>query len=138
MVSEWVNCMDKRPIDRTEEDIELIYNRLREIKAFEHIQSTLLQQMCYYGYYEDLDKGITLFRQGDRGANWYAVLAGSLDVQTSQTGNGRDSVTLCTLGVGTAFGEDILDNRPHRATVVTNERCELLRIEQKDFLQLWE
>ena len=50
----------------------------------------------------------------------------------------QDSVTLCTLGVGTAFGESILDDQPRHATVVTNEYCELLRIEQKDFRVLWE
>ncbi|KFM56626.1 Rap guanine nucleotide exchange factor 4, partial [Stegodyphus mimosarum] len=50
----------------------------------------------------------------------------------------KDTVTLCTLGIGTAFGESILDNSPHSATVVTNEHCELLRIEQRDFKAIWE
>ncbi|KAG8189794.1 hypothetical protein JTE90_008106 [Oedothorax gibbosus] len=50
----------------------------------------------------------------------------------------RDTLTLCTLGIGTAFGESILDNSPHSATVVTNEHCELLRIEQRDFRAIWE
>ncbi|KAH7961145.1 hypothetical protein HPB52_003240 [Rhipicephalus sanguineus] len=52
--------------------------------------------------------------------------------------NPSDSVTLCTLGIGTAFGESVLDNSPHSATVVTNEYCELLRIEQRDFRSIWE
>ncbi|GBN32825.1 Rap guanine nucleotide exchange factor 4 [Araneus ventricosus] len=85
MVTEWAHIMDKRPADRTEEDLEVIYNRLRSIEAFEKYHPSLLQQMCYFGYYEDLDKGVTLFRQGDTGTNWYAVLAGSLDVQVIQT-----------------------------------------------------
>ncbi|GFY71228.1 rap guanine nucleotide exchange factor 4, partial [Trichonephila inaurata madagascariensis] len=73
------------PADRTEEELEVIYNRLRSIDAFDKYHPSLLQQMCYFGYYEDLDKGVTLFRQGDKGTNWYAVLAGSLDVQVIQT-----------------------------------------------------
>lgn len=52
--------------------------------------------------------------------------------------NEPDGVTLCTLGIGTAFGESVLDNRPHIATVVTNEHCELIRIQQRDFQLLWE
>ncbi|GIY16399.1 rap guanine nucleotide exchange factor 4 [Caerostris darwini] len=84
MVTEWAHIMDKRPADRTEEELEVIYNRLRSIDAFEKYHPSLLQQMCYFGYYEDLDKGVTLFRQGDKGTNWYAVLAGSLDVQVLQ------------------------------------------------------
>uniref|UniRef100_A0A803T8C1 Rap guanine nucleotide exchange factor 4 n=1 Tax=Anolis carolinensis TaxID=28377 RepID=A0A803T8C1_ANOCA len=79
-----------------------------------------------------------LFRQGDIGTNWYAVLTGSLDVKVSDTSNHQDAVTICTLGIGTAFGESILDNTPRHATIVTRENSELLRIEQKDFKALWE
>lgn len=50
----------------------------------------------------------------------------------------KDAVTICTLGIGTAFGESILDNTPRHATIVTREFSELLRIEQKDFRSLWE
>jgi len=50
----------------------------------------------------------------------------------------QDSVTLCTLGMGTAFGESILNDSPRHSTVVTREYCELLRVEQKDFKILWE
>ncbi|XP_064455972.1 rap guanine nucleotide exchange factor 4-like isoform X2 [Ornithodoros turicata] len=138
MVAVWSHSMDKRPGDRTEDDLESIYGRLRSIKAFHRLHPVLLQQLSFFGYYEDLDRGVTLFRQGDRGSNWYTVLTGSLDVQVTHTGHSKDSVTLCTLGIGTAFGESVLDNSPHSATVVTNEYCELLRIEQKDFRSIWE
>lgn len=50
----------------------------------------------------------------------------------------QDAVTICTLGMGTAFGESILDNTPRHATIVTRESSELLRVEQKDFKALWE
>ncbi|CAM1305765.1 RAPGEF4 (predicted) [Pycnogonum litorale] len=50
----------------------------------------------------------------------------------------KDRVTLCTLGMGTAFGESILDGKPHSATLVTGDHCELLRVEQRDFKLLWE
>ena len=49
----------------------------------------------------------------------------------------QDAMTLCTLGIGTAFGESILNDTPRHATVVTSEFCELLRVEQKDFKILW-
>ncbi|KAL3832515.1 hypothetical protein ACJMK2_024150, partial [Sinanodonta woodiana] len=138
MVSEWVSCLDKRPCDRTGEDLDVIYSKLKDIKVFEKFHPMLLQQICYYGYYEDLEKGITLFRQGDIGTNWYTVLSGSLEVQISETGRAQDTVTLCTLGPGTSFGESILTNRPRHATVITRDYTELIRIEQKDFKILWE
>ncbi|XP_039350841.1 rap guanine nucleotide exchange factor 4 isoform X4 [Mauremys reevesii] len=149
--SEWIACLDKRPVERSSEDVDIIFTRLKEVKAFEKFHPNLLQQICLCGYYENLEKGITLFRQGDIGTNWYAVLAGSLDVKVSDTSNyqeiwdkdwrselGEDAVTICTLGIGTAFGESILDNTPRHATIVTREYSELLRIEQKDFKALWE
>ncbi|CAL8312009.1 unnamed protein product, partial [Gadus morhua 'NCC'] len=49
-----------------------------------------------------------------------------------------DAVTICTLGIGTAFGESILDNTPRHATIVSRESSELLRIEQREFKSLWE
>uniref|UniRef100_A0A8C8SIQ0 Rap guanine nucleotide exchange factor 4 n=1 Tax=Pelusios castaneus TaxID=367368 RepID=A0A8C8SIQ0_9SAUR len=127
-----------RPLERSSEDVDIIFTRLKEVKAFEKFHPNLLQQICLCGYYENLEKGITLFRQGDIGTNWYAVLAGSLDVKVSDTSNHQDAVTICTLGIGTAFGESILDNTPRHATIVTREYSELLRIEQKDFKALWE
>lgn len=84
----------------------MIFSKLKEIKAFESFQPMLLQQLCYYGYYENLDKGVTckikmnyfvefvkingnnilfylfniVFRHGDVGTNWYVCLSGSVDV----------------------------------------------------------
>ncbi|XP_053373396.1 rap guanine nucleotide exchange factor 4-like isoform X2 [Mercenaria mercenaria] len=130
--------MNARPSERTGEDLDIIYSRLKDIKVFEKFHPMLLQQICYYGYYEDLEKGVTLFRQGDIGTNWYTVLSGSLEVQISESGDPAESVTLCTLGPGTSFGESVLTNRPRHATIITRDYTELIRVEQKDFKILWE
>ncbi|XP_062853655.1 rap guanine nucleotide exchange factor 4-like isoform X3 [Trichomycterus rosablanca] len=108
------------------------------MKAFEKFHLSLLQQICMCGFYEYLEKGITLYRQGDIGTSWYAVLSGSLDVKVSETANHQDAVTICTLRIGTAFGESVLDNTPRHATIVSRENSELLRIEQREFKTLWE
>ncbi|KAG9271457.1 rap guanine nucleotide exchange factor 4 isoform X2 [Astyanax mexicanus] len=136
--AEWIVCLDKRPAERSAEDVDIIMARLKSVKAFEKFHPTLLQQISLCGFYERLEKGITLYRQGDIGTSWYAVLSGSLDVKVSETANHQDTVTICTLGIGTAFGESILDNTPRHATIVTREFSELLRIEQREFRTLWE
>uniref|UniRef100_A0A7N8YLK4 Rap guanine nucleotide exchange factor 4-like n=1 Tax=Mastacembelus armatus TaxID=205130 RepID=A0A7N8YLK4_9TELE len=127
-----------RPSERSGEDVDIILTRLREVKAFQRFPPPLLLQICACAFYECLEKGITLFRQGDIGTSWYAVLSGSLDVKVSETANHQDAVTICTLGIGTAFGESILDNTPRHATIVSRETSELLRIEQREFKSLWE
>ncbi|XP_044130124.1 rap guanine nucleotide exchange factor 4-like [Bufo gargarizans] len=136
--AEWIACLDKRPVERSGEDVDIIFARLKAVKAFERFHPNLLQQICFCGYYESLEKGVTLYRQGDIGTSWYAVLTGSLDVKVTETNSHQDAVVICTLGVGTAFGESILDNTPRHATIVTREYSELLRIEQKEFKALWE
>ncbi|XP_051568372.1 rap guanine nucleotide exchange factor 4-like isoform X4 [Myxocyprinus asiaticus] len=128
----------KEPAERSGEDVDIILAQLKGVKAFEKFHPNLLQQICLCGFYEYLEKGITLYRQGDIGTSWYAVLSGSLDVKVSETANHQDAVTICTLGVGTAFGESILDNTPRHATIVSRENSELLRIEQREFKTLWE
>ncbi|XP_028992535.1 rap guanine nucleotide exchange factor 4 isoform X2 [Betta splendens] len=135
--AEWVVCLDKRPAERSGEDVGIILARLRSVKALERFHPSLLQQICLCGFYECLEKGITLYRQGDIGTSWYAVLSGSLDVKVSETSRYHDAVTICTLGAGTAFGESILDNTPRHATIVTREVSELLRVEQREFRSLW-
>uniref|UniRef100_A0A3Q2YJN1 Rap guanine nucleotide exchange factor 4b n=1 Tax=Hippocampus comes TaxID=109280 RepID=A0A3Q2YJN1_HIPCM len=135
---EWICCLDKRPSERSGEDVDIILTRLKEVKAFTKFPPPLLVQICTCAFYECLEKGITLFRQGDIGTSWYAVLSGSLDVKVSETANHQDAVTICTLGIGTAFGESILDNTPRHATIISRETSELLRIEQREFKTLWE
>uniref|UniRef100_A0A672JIJ5 Rap guanine nucleotide exchange factor 4 n=1 Tax=Salarias fasciatus TaxID=181472 RepID=A0A672JIJ5_SALFA len=126
------------PAERSGEDVDIILARLKTVKAFKRFHPSLLHQICLCGFYECLEKGITLYRQGDIGTSWYAVLSGSLDVRVSETSSGMDAVTICTLGTGRAFGESILDNTPRHATIVTREFSELLRIEQRAFRSLWE
>uniref|UniRef100_A0A8C7TS12 Rap guanine nucleotide exchange factor 4 n=1 Tax=Oncorhynchus mykiss TaxID=8022 RepID=A0A8C7TS12_ONCMY len=120
---------------RSGEDVDIILTRLKGVKAFQRFHPSLLLQICSCAFYEYLEK---VFRQGDIGTSWYAVLSGSLDVKVSETANHQDAVTICTLGIGTAFGESILDNTPRHATIVSRETSELLRIEQREFKSLWE
>ncbi|XP_061736009.1 rap guanine nucleotide exchange factor 4 [Nerophis ophidion] len=134
----WIICLDKRPSARSGEDVDTVLAHLQNMKLFENFHPHFLQQICLCCFYESLEKGITIYRQGDIGTNWYAVLSGSLDVQVSETSRYQDAVTICTLGAGTAFGESILYDTPRHATVVTREFSELLRVEQKAFRTLWE
>jgi len=43
-----------------------------------------------------------------------------------------------SLGMGSFFGESILDDSPRENTIVTREPCQLLRVEQRDFRALWQ
>ncbi|XP_062127532.1 rap guanine nucleotide exchange factor 4 isoform X3 [Drosophila sulfurigaster albostrigata] len=140
MAMEWITAMDKRPCDRNLRDVELISCRLRRVEPLCRLPGSALQQLAMCGFYEDLEKGVTLFRAGEQGRFWYAVLGGSLEVRyhAHSDADGKSSVTLCNLGVGATFGESILHDLPRDSTVVTKTTCELLRVEQQDFRLIWE
>ncbi len=91
--------MNFRPTDRTSDDLDVIFSKLKDVKAFEKFHPLLIQQLCYYSYFENLEKGVTrmhishfsilkkscffvqlVFRTGDLGANWFAILSGNVDV----------------------------------------------------------
>ncbi|XP_017779355.1 PREDICTED: rap guanine nucleotide exchange factor 4 [Nicrophorus vespilloides] len=136
---EWISAIDKRPCDRNVKDVELISTRLRRVEQLCKLPNSVIQQLALCGYYEDLEKGVTLFRQGDTGKCWYAVMGGTLEVRVlQQDSETKIPVTLCTLNVGATFGESILQDLPRDTTVVTQTTCELLRVEQPDFKLIWE
>lgn len=105
-----------RPTDRTSDDLDTIFSKLKDVKAFEKFHPLLIQQLCYYSYFENLEKGVTrkcilsitlllkrysfsffetVFRTGDLGANWFAILSGSVDVCVpAENGKVRTSISL--------------------------------------------
>lgn len=48
-----------RPTDRTSDDLDIIFSKLKDFKAFEKFHPLLIQQLCYYSYFENLEKGVT-------------------------------------------------------------------------------
>ncbi|XP_070499375.1 rap guanine nucleotide exchange factor 4 isoform X2 [Chironomus tepperi] len=140
MAMEWINAIDKRPCDRNMRDVELIACRLRRVEPLCRLTNSALQQLAMCGFYEDLEKGVTLFRAGEQGRYWYAVLGGQLEVRYHAAADSdiKSPITLCNLGVGATFGESVLTDLPRDSTVVTKTTCELLRVEQQDFRLIWE
>ena len=48
-----------RPTDRTSDDLDIIFSKLKDVKALEKFHPLLVQQLCYYSYFESLEKGVT-------------------------------------------------------------------------------
>lgn len=52
-------CMFLRPTERSGEDVDIILAWLKGVNAFKKFHFNLLQQICIYGFYEYLEKGVT-------------------------------------------------------------------------------
>uniref|UniRef100_A0A182QIL9 Cyclic nucleotide-binding domain-containing protein n=1 Tax=Anopheles farauti TaxID=69004 RepID=A0A182QIL9_9DIPT len=85
--------LGRRPCDRNLRDCELISCRLRRVEPLCRLPGSALQQLAMCGFYEDLEKGVTLFRAGEQGRYWYAVLGGQLEVRyhAADTKDGKSS-----------------------------------------------
>ncbi|KAH8348850.1 hypothetical protein KR084_011852 [Drosophila pseudotakahashii] len=120
MAMEWITAMDKRPCDRNLRDVELISCRLRRVEPLCRLPGSALQQLAMCGFYEDLEKGVTreccwpewswyaaevankhcssfspVFRAGEQGRFWYAVLGGSLEVRYHAHADADGKVSPC-------------------------------------------
>ncbi|CAD7077634.1 unnamed protein product [Hermetia illucens] len=112
MAMEWITAIDKRPCDRNLRDAELISCRLRRVEPLCRLPGSALQQLAMCGFYEDLEKGVTLFRAGEQGRFWYAVLGGSLEVRYHAPDTESKTLKLkrgveCMFGIGWLLEVDV-------------------------------
>ena len=88
---------------------------------------------CFQWYL--LDKGTTIFHQGEVGQEAYLITKGSVDIHCQYQGQAKP-LSLATLGVGDMFGElSLIDDAPRSASAMTQSNCELLVINRDIF---WE
>ena len=88
---------------------------------------------CFQWYL--LDKGTTIFHQGEIGKEAYLITKGSVDINCQYQGQAK-ALSLATLGVGDMFGElSLIDDAPRSASAMTQSNCELLVINRDIF---WE
>lgn len=72
--------------------------------------------------------GETIFRQGDRGHEFYVVKSGTISVRLGNR-------TLQTLSEGEIFGEmALIDSEPRSASVVAETDCVVVPVGEKQFL----
>ncbi|KZS09472.1 Exchange protein directly activated by cAMP [Daphnia magna] len=63
-------------------DVEVIAAYLHKWRCLDSLSNSLLRRLASVAYLEDLDDGVTLYRQGDRGTNWYFILSGEIVMAT--------------------------------------------------------
>ncbi|KAJ3410159.1 hypothetical protein HDV05_004039 [Chytridiales sp. JEL 0842] len=132
--NECVQMLQKPGWERTQEEIRVLTRVMRGLKAFDKFSDFILKEVCGVARFNAIEPMRAVFRQGEVGSAWYIILKGSVKVQITRTGRIEDTFTVSKLGVGDGFGDlALVNDQPRAATIVTLEKCELVRIEKTDY-----
>ncbi|XP_017508221.1 rap guanine nucleotide exchange factor 3 isoform X1 [Manis javanica] len=76
-------ALRKLPGQRTDEELDLIFEELLHIKAVAHLSNSVKRELAAVLLFEPHSKaGTVLFSQGDKGTSWYIIWKGSVNVVT--------------------------------------------------------
>ncbi|HUR73726.1 MAG TPA: cyclic nucleotide-binding domain-containing protein [Sporichthya sp.] len=102
-------------------------DHLKAIPLFSYCSRKELRSLGLHSITVRVPAGQLLLRQGDRGGEFFVVVAGTAEVT-------RDGAVVDVVGPGDFFGElAMLDRAPRNATVTATEAMELLVFSRSDF-----
>jgi CRP/FNR family cyclic AMP-dependent transcriptional regulator len=104
---------------------------LKKIPLFVSFSEGDLRNLAGLLRWKSIEKGETLFRQGDEGTALYVIMQGRIKISLSKR---MEKMTLAVLGQGEFLGEmALLDGQPRSADAVALEDSHLYALNRKDF-----
>jgi CRP/FNR family cyclic AMP-dependent transcriptional regulator len=105
---------------------------LKKIPLFASFSERDLRNLAGLLRWKSIEKGETLFRQGDEGTALYVIMRGRIKISLSKR---MEKMTIAVLGQGEFLGEmALLDDQPRSADAMALEDSHLYALNRKDFL----
>ncbi|KAJ1508065.1 Rap guanine nucleotide exchange factor 4 [Coelomomyces lativittatus] len=82
-----ISILKKLPHQRTKIEIAKALPEVMKIKDFQKFSSFFASELLSVMYLEELNEGTCIFKQGDEGTAWYAILFGAVQIFVSTTGD---------------------------------------------------
>jgi len=107
----------------------------RSIYLFKDLSDEELALISDITAERDFFVGEVIFKEGDVGDAFYAVLEGKVRISKEINGAGEEALTI--LDKGSYFGEmALIDEFPRSASAVAHTDCRVLMMDKADFSQL--
>ena len=107
----------------------------RSIYLFKDLSDEELALISDITAERDFFAGEVIFKEGDAGDAFYAVLEGKVRISKEIEGAGEEALTI--LDKGSYFGEmALIDEFPRSASVTAHTDCRVLMMDKADFFQL--
>ena len=107
----------------------------RSIYLFKDLSDEELALISDITAERDFFAGEVIFKEGDAGDAFYAVLEGKVRISKGINGAGEEALTI--LDKGSYFGEmALIDEFPRSASAVAHTDCRVLMMDKADFSQL--
>ncbi|XP_039631390.1 rap guanine nucleotide exchange factor 6 isoform X3 [Polypterus senegalus] len=126
------DCLDKLPIDRTEDDVEQLLEFMHQLPAFANMTMSVRRELCSVMVSEVVEQaGAVILQDGQELDSWYVILNGAIEI-THLDGRAE---TLC---MGNSFGiSPSLDKQYMNGVVRTKvDDCQFVCIAQQDYWRI--
>ncbi len=115
------------------EALDAMLPLLNRFDFFKHLEEKKIQNVAHYFKVAKFAAGDIILRKGDRGANFFIIVKGSVHVLN------KVGITITTLKQGDVFGEmSLICNDPVSATIQVNEPAVILYIDRKGFQKVFD
>ncbi|XP_070544204.1 rap guanine nucleotide exchange factor 6-like [Ptychodera flava] len=126
------DCLEKDPVDRTEDDIEILLDFIRHLPAFANMTLAVRRALCAVMVFAVVEKaGTVVMKDNEELDSWSVILNGHVEVV-------RPDSTIEHLHLGDSFGcAPSLTKQTHRGTMKTKvDDCQFVCIAQSDYYKI--